>query len=69
MDARRRKIIYERRPNASCQSANSITEDDYLVMEESNSDGENYTEFDYVPEDITEDEYADLFMLSNSESS
>ncbi|GFW43424.1 hypothetical protein TNCV_4612851 [Trichonephila clavipes] len=45
------------------------TEDDYLFMEESNSDGENDTDFDDVPEDITEDEYADLFMLSNNESS
>ncbi|GFS75303.1 hypothetical protein TNCV_719701 [Trichonephila clavipes] len=44
-------------------------EDDYLFMEESNSDGENDTDFDDVPEDITEDEYADLFMLSNNESS
>ncbi|GFT67519.1 hypothetical protein TNCV_2361211 [Trichonephila clavipes] len=45
------------------------TEDDYLFMEESNSDGENDTEFNDVPEDITEDEYADLFMSSNSVSS
>ncbi|GFT54143.1 hypothetical protein TNCV_3562791 [Trichonephila clavipes] len=79
IDARRRKIIYERRPNASCQSENSVrvdkkawneikpdliqksfkicstsnsldgTEDDYLFMEESNSDGENDTDFDDVP--------------------
>ncbi|GFU85542.1 DDE_3 domain-containing protein [Trichonephila clavipes] len=41
------------------------TEDDYLFMEDSNCDGENDTDFDDVPEDITEDEYADLFMLSN----
>ncbi|GFW97184.1 hypothetical protein TNCV_631891 [Trichonephila clavipes] len=45
------------------------TKDGYLFMEESNSDGENDTDFDDVPEDITEDEYADLFMLSNNESS
>ncbi|GFS53788.1 hypothetical protein TNCV_731621 [Trichonephila clavipes] len=45
------------------------TKDDCLFMEESNSDGENDTDFDDVPEDITEDEYADLFMLSNNESS
>ncbi|GFU61822.1 HTH CENPB-type domain-containing protein [Trichonephila clavipes] len=32
------------------------TEDDYLFMEESNSDGENDTDFDGVLEDITEDE-------------
>ncbi|GFY20608.1 hypothetical protein TNCV_1118421 [Trichonephila clavipes] len=38
-------------------------------MEESNSDVKNDTDFDDVPEDITEDEYADLFMLSNNESS
>ncbi|GFX66184.1 uncharacterized protein TNCV_738451 [Trichonephila clavipes] len=38
-------------------------------MEESNSDGENDTDFDDVPEDITEDEYANRFMLSNNESS
>ncbi|GFV28193.1 DDE-1 domain-containing protein [Trichonephila clavipes] len=43
-------------------------EDDYLFMEKSNSDGENDTDFDDVPKDITEDEYADLFMLSNNES-
>ncbi|GFU85561.1 hypothetical protein TNCV_761811 [Trichonephila clavipes] len=35
-------------------------------MEDSNCDGENDTDFDDVPEDITEDEYAYLFMLSNS---
>ncbi|GFX93764.1 hypothetical protein TNCV_1589401 [Trichonephila clavipes] len=54
-----------------CSASNSLdgTEDDYLFMEESNSDGENDTDFDDVPEDITEDEYADLFMLSNNESS
>ncbi|GFU10375.1 hypothetical protein TNCV_3514551 [Trichonephila clavipes] len=99
MAARRRKIIYQRRPNASCQSENSVqvnkkawneikpdliqksfkkcsisnsldgTEDDYLFMEESNSNGENDTNFDDVPEDITEDEFADLFKLSNNESS
>ncbi|GFV34782.1 thymidine phosphorylase [Trichonephila clavipes] len=45
------------------------TEDDYLFMEESNIDGENDTYFDDVPEDITEDEYANLFMLSNNGSS
>ncbi|GFX39508.1 hypothetical protein TNCV_2668701 [Trichonephila clavipes] len=38
-------------------------------MEESNSDGENDTDFDDVPEDITEDGYADLSMLSNNERS
>ncbi|GFS76797.1 hypothetical protein TNCV_4424041 [Trichonephila clavipes] len=43
-------------------TSNSL--DDYLFMEESNSDGENDTDFD---EDITEDEYADLFMLSNND--
>ncbi|GFX42436.1 DDE-1 domain-containing protein [Trichonephila clavipes] len=41
-------------------------EDDYLFMEASNRDGENDTEFDDVSEDIMEDEYADLFMLSNN---
>ncbi|GFW97453.1 hypothetical protein TNCV_4991291 [Trichonephila clavipes] len=53
-----------------CSISNSLdgTEDDDLFME-SNSDGENDTGFDDVPEDITEDEYADLFMLSNNESS
>ncbi|GFW86323.1 hypothetical protein TNCV_4331071 [Trichonephila clavipes] len=45
------------------------TEDDYLFMEESNSDGENDTDFDDMPEDIMEDEYADLFMLYNNGSS
>ncbi|GFT55847.1 hypothetical protein TNCV_567041 [Trichonephila clavipes] len=45
------------------------TEDDYLFMEESNSDGENDTDFDDVPEDITEGEYADLFILSYNERS
>ncbi|GFV06045.1 pogo transposable element with KRAB domain [Trichonephila clavipes] len=45
------------------------TKDDYLFMKESNSDGENDTNFDEVSEDITEDEYADLFMLFNNESS
>ncbi|GFU76721.1 pogo transposable element with KRAB domain [Trichonephila clavipes] len=41
-----------------------------LFMEESNSDdGENDTDFDDVPEDITEDEYVDLFMLFNNEGS
>ncbi|GFT97622.1 hypothetical protein TNCV_1034571 [Trichonephila clavipes] len=55
----------------NCNISNSLdgTEDDYLFMEESNSDGENDTDFDDVPEDITEDEYANLFMLSNNESS
>ncbi|GFY27423.1 hypothetical protein TNCV_2070431 [Trichonephila clavipes] len=48
---------------------NDGTEDDYLFMEESNSDGENDTGFDDVPEDTTEDEYAYLFMLSNNRSS
>ncbi|GFS57486.1 pogo transposable element with KRAB domain [Trichonephila clavipes] len=54
-----------------CSIYNSLdgTEYDDLFMEESNSDGENETDFDDVPEDITEDEYADLFMLSNNESS
>ncbi|GFW64794.1 DDE-1 domain-containing protein [Trichonephila clavipes] len=54
-----------------CSISNSLdgTEDDYLFMEGSNSDGENDTDFDDVPEDITEDEYAVLFMLSNNESS
>ncbi|GFV34683.1 hypothetical protein TNCV_1449871 [Trichonephila clavipes] len=42
---------------------------DYLFMEESNSDGENDTNFNDVAEDITEDKYADLYMLSNNESS
>ncbi|GFW30806.1 hypothetical protein TNCV_4089261 [Trichonephila clavipes] len=38
-----------------------------LFMEESNSDGENDTDFD---EDVTENEYAaDHSMLSNNESS
>ncbi|GFS56714.1 pogo transposable element with KRAB domain [Trichonephila clavipes] len=38
-----------------CSVSNSVdqTEDDYLVMDESNSDGENGTDFDDVPEDIT----------------
>ncbi|GFV23775.1 HTH CENPB-type domain-containing protein [Trichonephila clavipes] len=45
------------------------TEDDYLFMEESNNDGENDTDFDDVSEDITEDEYANLFILSNNENS
>ncbi|GFS93642.1 hypothetical protein TNCV_3775871 [Trichonephila clavipes] len=45
------------------------TEDDYLFMEESNSDGENDTDFDDVPENITEDEYVNFFMLSNNKSS
>ncbi|GFT11701.1 pogo transposable element with KRAB domain [Trichonephila clavipes] len=54
-----------------CSISNSLdgTEDDYLFMEESNSDGENDTDFDDVLENLTEDEYADLFMLSNNESS
>ncbi|GFU60736.1 hypothetical protein TNCV_2754861 [Trichonephila clavipes] len=45
-----------------CCISNSLdgTEDDYLFMEESNSDGENDIDFDDVPEDITEDEYADF---------
>ncbi|GFW89476.1 pogo transposable element with KRAB domain [Trichonephila clavipes] len=38
------------------------TEDDSLFLEESNRDGENDTDFDDVPEDITEDEYVDLFI-------
>ncbi|GFX12613.1 hypothetical protein TNCV_3157341 [Trichonephila clavipes] len=45
------------------------TEDGYLFMEKSKSDGENDTDFDDGPKDITKDEYADLFMLSNNESS
>ncbi len=28
------------------------------------SDGEDETEYDHVPEDITEDEYDELFILS-----
>ncbi|GFW35224.1 hypothetical protein TNCV_1695391 [Trichonephila clavipes] len=57
--------------NLVLSMSNSLdgTEDDYLFMKESNSDGENDTDFDDVPEDITEDEYADIFMLSNNESS
>ncbi|GFX46654.1 hypothetical protein TNCV_4038051 [Trichonephila clavipes] len=49
-----------------CSISNSLdgTEDGYLFMEESNSDGENDTDFD---EHITEDEYANFFMLSNNE--
>ncbi len=30
------------------------------------SDGEDETEYDDVPEDITEDEYNELFMLSEN---
>ncbi|GFS69322.1 hypothetical protein TNCV_4011361 [Trichonephila clavipes] len=45
------------------------TKDDYFFMEESNSNRENDTALDNVLEDITGDEYADLFMLSNNESS
>ncbi|GIX67638.1 hypothetical protein CDAR_461511 [Caerostris darwini] len=45
------------------------TEDDYLFMDQSNSVGEDETEFDVVLEDITEDEYDDVFLLSNNESS
>ncbi|GFW49202.1 hypothetical protein TNCV_3057121 [Trichonephila clavipes] len=54
-----------------CSISNSLdgTEDGYLFIEESNSEGENDTDSDDVPEDIREDEYADLFMLSNNESS
>ncbi|GFX12912.1 hypothetical protein TNCV_3659081 [Trichonephila clavipes] len=46
-----------------CSIHNSLdgTEDDYLFIEESNSDGENDTDFDDVPEDITEDEYKPIF--------
>ncbi|GFW70834.1 hypothetical protein TNCV_4148821 [Trichonephila clavipes] len=53
-----------------CSISNSLDgiEDDYLFMEESNSDGDNDKDFDDVPEDITEDKYADLFMFSNNES-
>ncbi len=40
------------------------TEDDYLFMDQ--SDGEDETEYDDVPEDITEDEYDELFMLSEN---
>ncbi|GFU54204.1 hypothetical protein TNCV_3618611 [Trichonephila clavipes] len=59
----------ENRRNVLIVTRKCGTEDDYLFMEESNSDGENDTDFDDVPEDITEDEYADLFMLSKNESS
>ncbi|GFW90844.1 hypothetical protein TNCV_2418381 [Trichonephila clavipes] len=59
------------KPFKKCSISNSLdgTEDDYLFMEESNRDGENDTDFDDVPEDIIEDEYADLFVLFNNESS
>ncbi len=40
------------------------TKDDYLFMDQ--SDGEDETEYDDVPEDITEDEYDELFMLSEN---
>ncbi len=40
------------------------TEDDYLFMDQ--SDGEDETEYDDVPEDTTEDEYDELFMLSEN---
>ncbi|GIX82092.1 hypothetical protein CDAR_166651 [Caerostris darwini] len=43
-------------------------EDDYLFIDESSRDGEDETEFDDVPEDI-KNEYDELFMLSNIESS
>ncbi|GIX87819.1 hypothetical protein CDAR_82881 [Caerostris darwini] len=40
--------------------------DDYLFMDQSNNDG---PEFDDVPEDITEGEYDELFLLSKNRSS
>ncbi|GFX26327.1 hypothetical protein TNCV_949251 [Trichonephila clavipes] len=45
------------------------TGDEYLFMEESNSDVENDTDFHDVRDDITGDENADLFMSSNNEIS
>ncbi|GIY81374.1 hypothetical protein CDAR_405541 [Caerostris darwini] len=44
------------------------TVDDYLFMNQSNSYGEDETEFDDVLEDIKEDEYDELSMFSNEES-
>ncbi len=40
------------------------TEGDYLFMDQ--IDGEDETEYDDVPEDITEDEYDELFILSEN---
>ncbi|GFX42183.1 hypothetical protein TNCV_3003241 [Trichonephila clavipes] len=36
-------------------------EDDYLFLDENNTEDENETEFDDVPEDIMEDEYMPTF--------
>ena len=44
-------------------------EEDCLFMDQSNSDGEDETEFDDVPKDINEGEYNKLFTLSINESS
>ncbi|GFY16284.1 HTH CENPB-type domain-containing protein [Trichonephila clavipes] len=62
-------VIFKRKTVTKSNFPKDGTAGDYLFVEESNSDGENDTDFDDVPEDITEDEYAELFMLSNSESS
>ncbi|GFU44139.1 hypothetical protein TNCV_2277751 [Trichonephila clavipes] len=45
------------------------TEDGYLFIDQSNNDGEEETEFDDVPENITKDECNNLFVLSNNEIS
>ena len=45
------------------------TEDDYLFIDQSDCDDEYETEFNDVPEGITEDEHNELFMLFNNESS
>ncbi|KFM60840.1 hypothetical protein X975_21901, partial [Stegodyphus mimosarum] len=39
-----------------------------LFMDQSSSVGEDETEFDDMPEDIMEDEYIKVFMLSNNEN-
>ncbi|GIX74359.1 hypothetical protein CDAR_494071 [Caerostris darwini] len=45
------------------------TEDDYLFINQSNGDGEEEKEFYDMPEDITDEDNDELFMLSKKKSS
>lgn len=58
------KLIIVQKSFKKCGISNNLNgmEDDYLIMDQSNSDREDKAEIDDVPEDITVDKYDKRFM-------